>query len=305
MNRRVNVLLSTFNGEKFLPELLDSLKRQSHEDWLLSVRDDGSTDGTLEILKIYRSSFPGMRISTGTNIGVIDSFFTLLRDGDPSCSFFAFCDQDDVWKPDKLADAVRRLSKVDIRGPALYCSRVEYVNEELKTTGFSRIPRRVGFGNALVENISSGCTFVLNSEARRLIISALPGSAIMHDWWCYLVVSCFGVVLYDPNPQVLYRQHGKNAVGGTASQWRNFSQRASRFLKNPGGMYRVTDQGRELALRFGGSINRENVATLAAFLRSKSRLSTRFRYALSPMGVWRQSRVDTFILRILILLGRY
>lgn len=305
MSNRVNVLLSTFNGEKFLPDLLDSLLRQTHPDWFLNVRDDGSSDGTLEILKTYRPSFPAMRVSEGRNIGVVDSFFTLLREGDPSCDFFAFCDQDDVWKPDKLADAVRWLREVDARMPALYCSRLEYVDEELKSLGFPMAPRRPGFGNALVENISAGCTQVMNAKGRELVLSSLPEGALMHDWWCYLVVSCFGTVLYDPAPQVRYRQHGNNAIGGTSNRLLHFAQRTRRFLDDTDRMYRVTDQAREFFSCFGDRLDPKNAVVLNGLLRSKSGLPSRLRYAFSPMEVWRQSRADTLILRMLILLGRY
>ncbi|GAB4232855.1 MAG: glycosyltransferase family 2 protein [Deltaproteobacteria bacterium] len=305
MGDRVNVLLSTFNGEKFLPELLDSLSRQTHRNWVLTVRDDGSSDGTIGILNAYRSSFPGMRVTGGANIGVVDSFFTLLREGDPGCDFFAFCDQDDVWNPGKLSDAVRDLADADPRKPAMYCSRVEYVKEDLTPFGASRIPRKTGFGNALVENVSPGCTFVLTAAARKIVVSSLPERAIMHDWWCYLVVSCFGTVLYDPAPQVRYRQHGGNAVGGTSRPLARFLRRANRFLRNPDDTYRVTDQAREFLRCFRDRIEGENAGTLDAFLRSRSGMFSRFRYALSPMGVWRQSAADTWILRLLILLGRY
>jgi len=305
MSNRVNVLLSTFNGEKFLPDLLDSLLRQTHPDWLLSVRDDGSSDGTLEILKTYRPSFPAMRVSEGRNIGVVDSFFTLLREGDPSCDFFAFCDQDDVWKPDKLADAVRQLGKTDPRVPALGCSRVEYVDQGLNPLGLSRLPRKPGFGNALVENISGGCTFTMNAAAREIILSSLPEKAIMHDWWCYLVVSGFGTIFYDPTPQVLYRQHGNNSIGGTSNRLLHFAQRTRRFLDDSDRMYRVTDQAREFVSCFGDRLDPKNAVVLDGLLRSKSGLPSRLRYAFSPMEVWRQSYADTLILRMLILLGRY
>jgi glycosyltransferase involved in cell wall biosynthesis len=305
MSNRVNVLLSTFNGEKFLPDLLDSLLRQTHPDLFLSVRDDGSSDGTLEILKTYRPSFPAMRVSEGRNIGVVDSFFTLLREGDPSCDFFAFCDQDDVWQPGKLGDAVRWLGEVDPRTPALYCSRLEYVDEELKSLGFPMAPRRPGFGNALVENISAGCTQVMNAKGRELVLSSLPEGALMHDWWCYLVVSCFGTVLYDPAPQVRYRQHEHNAVGGTSKRLLHLTHRVKRFLRDPDRVYRITDQARVFGRCFGERLDVEKRAVLDPFLRSRSDFPSRLRYAISPMGVWRQSRVDTMILRILILLGRY
>ncbi len=305
MNRTVDVLLSTFNGERFLPDLLDSLRLQSHDDWKLSVRDDGSSDRTLEILESCRPSFPGMRLSEGENIGVVGSFFTLLREADSKSAYFAFCDQDDVWKPEKLADAVRRFEEADPGVPALCCTRVEFVDEALRPLGFSRSPRKTGFGNALVENVSAGCTFVLNASAREWILSSLPERALMHDWWCYLVVSGFGTVLCDDTPQVRYRQHGKNTVGGTSNRLLQIARRTRRFLSNADRAYRVTDQAREFSLRFADRLEPGNRAVLDAFLRSRENFLSRFRYGLSRMGVWRQSPMDTLILRMLILAGRY
>ena len=179
------------------------------------------------------------------------------------------------------------------------------MDQALNPLGLSRLPRRPGFGNALVENISAGCTLVMNAKGRELVLSSLPEGALMHDWWCYLVVSCFGTVLYDPTPQVRYRQHEHNAVGGTSKRLLHLARRAKRFLGDGDRVFRISDQARAFDRCFGERMDLENRAVIDPFLRSRSDFPSRLRYAISPMGVWRQSRVDTLILRILILLGRY
>lgn len=301
---RVKVLLSTYNGAPFLRELLDSLLIQSYENVFIDVRDDGSIDDTGCILDGYASKHPTIRTVGGDNLGVIGSYFTLLREAGDDFDFYSFCDQDDVWLSNKVRDAVARLSSEDSDRPLLYCSRVEFADEALTRLGFSPIPRRIGFGNALVENIAIGCTVVLNRKARELILSREPGRMIMHDWWFYLIVSAFGKVIYDERPNVRYRQHGGNVIGGTPNMAVNLFRRLKVFMQAGKELFMVSDQASEFEKRYGPLLNRDSKVMLSSFIGSKKGLLSRFRYSLA-MDVWRQSAIDTCMLRVLILLGWY
>ncbi len=197
---------------KYLRELLDSVWAQDYPDVTLSVRDDGSTDGTLALVERSLSDRANVTITAGANLGAGNSFLTLLRTASPSASYAAFCDQDDVWLPGKLSVAVSALEPFD--GPTLYCSAVNLVGEDLTYIRVHRrCVKRPSFENALVENIATGCTIVLNRPAIDLLASRVPKDFLMHDAWSYLVVAGCGYVVYDPRPQVLYRLHRSNTIG--------------------------------------------------------------------------------------------
>lgn len=301
---KVNVLVSTYNGEKYLREQLDSLLAQSHKNIHISVRDDGSTDNTVRILKEYASKYRFIQVAYGENLGVIESFFRLLTDAGEDFDYFAFCDQDDIWFPDKIKDAVEEMNTEDGNQPILYCSRVEFVDENKNPLGLSRIPGRIGFGNALVENIAIGCTIVINRKARETILATKPGRIIMHDWWFYLIVSALGKVIHEKKVNIKYRQHGRNVIGGTASFLLSVYRRTREFLKSGEDAFRVRDQAIEFRRCYGQLLDDTHARILRRFIESKNTISTRVQYSLG-MDVWRQSSVDTNILRVLVLFGYY
>ena len=150
-----------------------------------------------------------MCIRDRNNIGVIASFFQLLMLASSEADYFAFCDQDDVWLPNKVSRAVSVLESIPQDIPLLYCSRVTIVDEKLNHLGLSKtLSRAPSFENALVENIVTGCTAVINRKSRQLFLRRIPRKALMHDWWMYLVVAAFGEVVWDPQSKDVYkRQH--------------------------------------------------------------------------------------------------
>jgi glycosyltransferase involved in cell wall biosynthesis len=259
---KVKVLLSTYNGARFLREQLDSLLAQSYKDVFIDIRDDGSTDDTCRILQEYSGKHPNIHVVYGGNIGVIESFFILLREAGENHDFLAFCDQDDIWLPDKIHNAVNAMTGEDNRKPLLYCSRYEFVNEEMKPLGFSRIARRIGF------------------------------------------VSAFGKVLYDDQVNIKYRQHRGNVIGGTPIFLLSVFRRGKEFLLSGKDAFRVRDQAIEFHRCYGYLLDGTHARILRRFIESKNTFSTRVQYSLS-MDVWRQSSIDTNILRALILFGYY
>ncbi len=234
----------------------------------------------------------------------MQSFFTLLREASPGSEYFSFCDQDDVWLPDKVAAAVETLEKQDVAQPLLYCSCVEYVDTHLNHVGYSKIPLRLGFGNALVENVATGCTTVLNREARRVLLERLPKSALMFDWWCYLVIGAFGKVIYDKESRIRYRQHGQNAIGAPKNGWDLLKSRLVRLMNPDSQSCRIGAQAAEFDSCYGTRLDEDKSRTLSKFLSAKKTVWSRMLYALM-MDTWRQSRVDTVLLRTLILMGRF
>lgn len=226
---RVAVLLSTYNGNRYLPAQLDSFMIQLHPDWTLFWRDDGSSDGTVDALDGFaRRAGPGRCVQIldpPNRIGIAASFMTLLREALPSLApgdAAAFADQDDVWLPDKLSRGLAALAEVPHDVPALYCARQVLVDTKLRRIGLSPpFARRPGFPAALAQNIATGCTILLNHAAATLVASSKPPPGALHDWWSYLLISAAGGrILTDDRPALLYRQHGGNAVGSQPSRLR-------------------------------------------------------------------------------------
>lgn len=215
---KIQVLMSTYNGERFLPEQLESLALQKDcPGWSLLWRDDGSSDCSVQIMDAFQ---PAQRVvDKESRLGPAMSFFYLLAAADPEADAFAFCDQDDVWLPDKLSRAWEWLSSQDPGRPALYFARQQLVDFRLRSIRLSpAFLRPPDFRNALVQNIAAGCTIMMNSMARDVILAAPPPKKSMHDWWAYILVSgAGGAMRGDHRPVILYRQHEANVVGASSS----------------------------------------------------------------------------------------
>jgi len=213
----VTILLSTYNGETFLRQQLDSFKTQSLADWRLLWRDDGSTDNTVAIMREFAAEIgPGRCVESpgsGPHYGAAPSFLRLLAEAADE-PIVAFADQDDVWLPDKLLRAVTQIREA-AGAPALYCARQFLVDENLRGHRLSaRHSNAPGFPACLTQNIANGNTLVMNQAAARLVVGMPSPEGTVHDWWSYIVVSaCGGQIMFDPQPQVLYRLHKGNLIG--------------------------------------------------------------------------------------------
>ncbi len=245
MEQHVSILLSTWNGAEHLAAQLESYRAQSHRQWTLRWRDDGSTDGTRAMLAAFDRGAP--LADDGRALGPAASFAALLRahlatnSGGP----IAFSDQDDVWLPQKLARGIAALRRSPDR-PALYCARQILVDATLRPIGSSPAIRRgPGFPDALTQNIATGCTVMLNEAAQRLVARADPPAGTLHDWWAYLLVTAArGVVVADDEPTILYRQHGRNAVGAPEGR----ARRAVAAMRRGPGRFMTTFRNNVAAL---------------------------------------------------------
>jgi glycosyltransferase involved in cell wall biosynthesis len=293
------VLLSTYNGSKWLRPQLDSILDQVDVETLLCIRDDGSSDDTVAIVQEYADRDARIRFERGSNLGVVRSYFELLTSRPPGVDFVAFSDQDDVWLPRKLRAALDALAAEEAAIPRLYCCRTNYVDENLKSLGLSRLPRRVGFSNALVENMATGCTVVMNRAAADLIATHTPEAALMHDWWCYLVVSAFGEITFDSTPWILYRQHGGNVVGGRSGWFETLPARVRRLRLRKDGVFRCSGQAKEFERCHGDQLPPDKGRLLRRFLAARESGWSAIRLAMSGQ-VRRSAFADDLILRALI-----
>jgi len=224
----VQVLLATYNGGAYLAQQLDSILAQQCVELSILLRDDGSTDNTLAIVADYQQRYPQqlqLLRDEHPAAGAAANFLHLLA-AESTADYVAFCDQDDVWLPDRLLVAVQALQAIKADVPALYFSAYLTGNAQLEPVGRSLLFQRPpGFGNALVQNIVIGATTVINRPLWQMLRE--PGldarEMIMHDWWAYLLASAFGRVIYDPEPRIIYRQHVANVIGtgqGLNKRWR-------------------------------------------------------------------------------------
>ncbi len=213
MIHNIKVLMSTYNGELFLDEQIQSIISQKRIDVTLKIRDDGSNDKTKDIVKKYASHINKIALIEGENVGAANSFFELIKVVG-ECEFYAFSDQDDVWDSDKLKVAVSKLENVD--GPAMYCSATRTIDENgniIKKID-DRNHKVLSIEELLLSNNAVGCTIVINQKLMKLLKLYIPNKIIMHDHWVYLVcVSCGGSVVYDKVPHISYRQHSNNVLG--------------------------------------------------------------------------------------------
>ena len=213
------VLLSTYNGEKFIGEQLESLKNQQGVDIKILIRDDGSKDNTKGIIKAYQTKNPSLiDFFEEQNIGFANSFSRLIEialNNYPNAEYFAFCDQDDVWLPNKLKEAIKKIQNESSEIPITYCSNTQLVDSNLKYIGLALKIGEVKLTKerALIQNFATGCTMVFNKKAAEIYISHLPDIIKVHDFLMYQLCMFLGKVIYDENSYIYYRQHGGNQIG--------------------------------------------------------------------------------------------
>ena len=225
---KILVLMSTYNGEKYIREQMESILQQEAVDVHLLIRDDGSKDGTLEILRQYEN-YNNVEVYQGKNLGACQSFFDLLKNASVKYSYYAFADQDDVWQKDKLKIAIQMIEG-ESSIPTLYCGSYQLTDGGLNELPQRRTsPKNISFGNALIESNCTGCTAVFNRKLLELSKQQIPKEAYMHDWWLYLMASAFGKVVYDETPHMMYRQHGSNVLGGNTGKINQIQRRIKNF----------------------------------------------------------------------------
>ena len=232
-----DILLSTYNGAAFLEELLRSLAAQSFTRWRLLVRDDGSVDETMDILKSFQEKNRGrvFILEDNKHLGPKKSFEVLLTKS--NAETMMFCDQDDVWLPDKIKNTLTKLKELekDHPGqPVLVFSDLKVVDNDLKIIYPSfwqyikvKPENSRNIYRLLINNPVVGCTVMINRQAKKAVLP-FPEQAVMHDWWMALNVSRKGVTGYLDQPTILYRVHDKNSIGASYAGKKHYAGR----LKN-------------------------------------------------------------------------
>ncbi len=212
MNKKVEVLMSTYNGERFLKEQIDSILNQEDVEISLMIRDDGSTDGTINIINEVVKQNNNVTMYKGENLGPARSFMDLIYNSNEA-DYYAFADQDDVWDSKKIISAINKMNGKE-NEPTLYISAVQVVDENLNEIEFRKVQGNFCLEGEMVKNFATGCTQVFNNNLRNLLKKYKPEFIVMHDSWitrvCYAVG---GNVIIDENSYIKYRQHEKNLIG--------------------------------------------------------------------------------------------
>lgn len=302
LSTKVVVLMSTYNGERYVAQQLKSILQQLPLGGTIIVRDDGSTDRTVA----YIAEIDDSRVAVvrGKNIGFGASFLTLLMMVPTDADLVMFSDQDDVWLPGKIERAWRHLQPLgDV--PALYGSAQMLADQNLhQLHATPPWPRGPSLANALTENIITGCTAALNRSAVLLLQRAgVPSGVRFHDWWMYLVVSAFGRVIYDDLPTLLYRQHGGNQIGHGAGWWGRQRQ-ITRFLINNDWVGILLAQVHAFATHYREQLPEAAHILLSPHFRiAADRARPRWRLIFG-MTRWRQSLFSEAAFRLLVALHR-
>lgn len=241
MRDKVLIMMSTYNGERYLPEQLDSLYGQKDVECHLLVRDDGSMDATMNILKDYKSQYGNMTIVQGGNLGAGGSFRALINEAATNYSefdYYAFCDQDDVWFDNKVVNGVKAL-KTSKSNYKLLFSKATNTDAELhpiQTTGIHVVN---SFGANLVANHILGCCMIMNlallqqvNKINTVSYSIHDGKIPIHDGWSATVAYSLNAdVIFYNEPLMYYRQHGHNEIGAGKGRWSILVNRVKRYAR--------------------------------------------------------------------------
>jgi glycosyltransferase involved in cell wall biosynthesis len=273
MEDHVDILLATCNGKKYLPELIKSILDQTHKNFRIIIRDDGSTDGTYALLEAFAKEDERITILPAAGkLGAKGNFSRLMEHA--SADYIFFADQDDVWKPEKIYLLLTRMKEMEClhgrRMPLLVHSDMVVVDSELKVLDhsfwhYSRLnPYQMrSLNKLLVQNVVTGCAMLINRPLLETA-SSIPDKAIMHDWWLALVAAAFGRIGVEDSPTILYRQHGQNTLGAQKfASWRSLKRGIAYILH---GSSTKRDQAEQFYQRYQPMLDDKQRRMLEVFL---------------------------------------
>jgi glycosyltransferase involved in cell wall biosynthesis len=268
--KKVVVLLSTFNGEKFIKSQLISLVNQINVNTEIFIRDDGSTDNTIKIIESFMVRYKNIYLTKGSNLGPSLSFMELVRLSPPS-DLYSFSDQDDIWHQNKLYEASLKLENE--LTPALYFANELYIDSNDILLGKSDKNRIYKFPESLIKSNVIGCSIVFNSLFMDIIKQHYPINIVMHDSYIFRLASVLDVkMILDSNYYLRYRLHKHNYFGYSLSSYRKF---LSIFKK-----ITVLKDSRELVLGYKNLIKPNKLYLIEIFLNYRINFGYKFKLLL-------------------------
>ena len=272
---RITVLLATYNGSKYVRQMIDSVLAQDYDNFHIILSDDGSKDDTAEILESYACAHPDKitHYRSGMRFGNAQNHFMHLLMHFHDTPYIMFCDQDDFWHKDKISKTMQQMQKIEKDGkPAMVHTDLRVVDHTLAELDssfmhFSKLRGdRLALNQLLVQNVVTGCTMMVNRQLAELACSHLPEDTIlMHDWWLALIASAMGATGYLDEATIDYRQHGNNVVG--AKNTRSVSYILKK-IKNDGvrtAMAQTYAQAKIFVDCFGPMLDNNTLDTVQAF----------------------------------------
>jgi len=298
----VAVLMSSYNGEEYIEQQIDSILTQKTScDVRLFIRDDGSQDCTVDIIKHYIDQGAPITLFEGENLGYNQSFFKLLQIVD-GYDFYAFSDQDDVWMEDKLEIAVSTLTNRN--KPALYGSCSYLVYDELEPFGVTQQERRkITFYNTIIQNFFPGHSQVMNAALKEKITQNLDYEKIyVYDSWIVNTAIVCGELVFDNTPHTYYRMHKGNAVGfgEGATGW--VHERIHRIQN--GELKQYAKQIKYFVECYADELAPDERCEMELFETSKTNFFKRLRY-ISKTKLYRQKKKEDIMFKMLYLMGGY
>lgn len=288
----INILLATYNGEKYLREQLNSIANQTYTNWFLIVHDDNSNDSTNNILLEFKNRFPTkvvIKKNSESTKSARNNFFSLINSRKIKDGYIMFCDQDDVWLPNKIEltlKAMKKIEKDNYNLPCLIYTDLIVVNENLQTISdsflsFTKLNKKVpSLSQVLIQNNMAGCTSMINQNLHKLLLKTTSfDNILMHDWWILLLALTTGKVYLLNIPTLKYRQHSSNSVGASKYGLQLFLRKIKG--KNTSNEIKKTmKQAKYFIETYDYILSNEskNIITLYATLTSKPKIKRVFYY---------------------------
>lgn len=304
---KILILLSTYNGEKYIGEQLASFLIQRGVVAQLLIRDDGSSDSTMAILQKFREENPEVIVEVieGKNIGSTGSFCELMREAyfkySDQYEYFAFADQDDYWLEDKLWKAAQKLDELDNNLPNMYCSDKIIVDSKLEAIPGIR-PAKVELtkGRALARNMATGCTMVFNKRSLGLFVTRKTEFIKIHDHAIFLICSFLGNVVYDEKAYILYRQHGNNQLGGLDT----IKDRIADRIKKKGNLndHLLEKTAKSFLDAYQDLLSEDDLELINLFVTYRSSLTKKLRLFFNK-EISKERFEDNFFFKMKVLLG--
>lgn len=309
MKPKVAILLSSYNGGEYISEQIESILNQSYKNITLLIRDDGSTDKTISIIQSYLNNHKNIIFLKGENIGLVRSFLELLRYAfSKNFDYFAFCDQDDIWLPNKISSAVDCLDKYSNEGftPLLYSCTSKVVDKNLKFTGklTEKKTKEITFFNTAIQNICPGHNQVINRPLAKIVLDLFKNNNYIYsqDYWITNIAVVTGKICFDNIPHTLYRMHNDNQLGYGSSKLGRFINHITR-VKNK--------EARKMAIQLNdfvrllySTLSMKEKNEMSLFFDSQSSFIKRANY-IRYTKLYRQNNKETLAFKILYLLGFY
>lgn len=271
MKDQVHIVLATYNGEKYLREQMDSLLAQTYDNLVIEVCDDGSTDGTADLVKEYMALDKRVHLHQNPhNLGYVKNFLEGMKRS--SAPYIMLCDQDDIWQRDKVEvtlAAMQQAEKKGAKGPVLvFTDAINFDSASGEDKGLfhetSHLDvKKVDTAHLFMENKCIGCTMMLNQEVLAYLYE-LPEEIRVHDWWLALICSHFGTIVYLPEATLRYRQHEGNMIGGSSYSG-YFRKRLIHAGEQRQALRRTYQQGAAFCRVFGKRLAPEQLAVARRF----------------------------------------